>query len=240
VFCEKAIILDQQQQQRSARQLMRYSTVLHSDVKDFGIEEAYALSNMLSLHNNCSDDNGTFIYCWTLAQQHGAATSESAFRRLMKKLVGLGLLLVNTIRKGGSTINHYKLTDAYLSRQDVATLQKDRANKTASFGKSESAKRSVVKQQIHENLSDFQRNKDAVLANSPVVEFKVEEAAEPVQAFLKGEVIEKGIYPATDSGEEVYILSNGVDSPVKVSRRFRNQVAVELVKLGLDLKADLK
>jgi len=219
---------------------MRYSTVLHSDVKDFGIEEAYALSNMLSLHKNCSDDNGTFIYCWSLAQQHGTATSESAFRRLMKKLVGLGLLLVNTIRKGGSTINHYKLTDAYLSRQDTTTLQKDRANKIASFGKSEAAKRSVVRQQINESLSDFQRNKDAVLDDSPVVEYTVEDAQSPVKAFLTGEIIKKGIYPATDSGEEVYILSNGLDKPLKVSRRFRHQVAVELVKLGLDLKADLK
>lgn len=219
---------------------MIYSTVLHSDVKDFGVEEAFALSNMLSLHNNCSDDNGTFIYCWSLAEQHGAATSESAFRRLMKKLVGLGLLLVNTIRKGGSTINHYKLSEKYLSRQDVSTLQKDRANKTASIGKSEAAKRSVVKQQIHESLSDFQRDKDATLADSPVVEYTVDDAQEPVKAFLKGDVIPRGIYPAVDSGEQVYILSNGFDKPVKVSRRFARQVATELVKFGLDLDVDLK
>jgi len=219
---------------------MRYSTVLHSDVKDFGIEEAYALSNMLSLHNNCSDDNGTFIYCWTLAQQHGAATSESAFRRLMKKLVGLGLLLVNTIRKGGSTINHYKLTDAYLSRQDVSTLQKDRANKTASIGKSEAAKRSVVRQQINESLSDFQKDKNAVLADSPVVEYAVEDAQSPVKAFLKGEVLPRGIYPATDSGEVIYIMSNGKDKPVRVSKRFKLEVAQNCVSLGLDFEVDMK
>lgn len=219
---------------------MRYSTVLHSDVKDFGVEEAFALSNMLSLHNNCSDDNGTFIYCWSLAQQHGAASSESAFRRLMKKLVDLGLLLVNTIRKGGSTINHYKLTDAYMSRNDVITLQKDRAKKTASIGKSESAKRSVVKQKIHEGLSDFQRNKDATLADSPVVEYKVEEAQSPVQAFLKEEVLPRGVYPATDSGEQVYILSNGSDKPSKVSRRFARQVAEAVLNMGLDLEVDMK
>lgn len=218
---------------------MRYSTVLHSDVKDFGVEEAFALSNMLSLHNNCSDDNGTFIYCWSLAQQHGVATSESAFRRLMKKLVGLGLLLVNTIRKGGSTINQYKLTETYLSRQDVATLQKDRANKTSSIGKSEVAQRSVVKQKIHEGLSDFQRDKDATLADSPVFEHKVEEAPEPVQAFLKGEVLPRGIYPAIDAGEQVYILSNGSDKPSKISRRFSRQVAEAVLNMGLDFERDM-
>lgn len=219
---------------------MRYSTVLHSDVKDFGVEEAFALSNMLSLHNNCSDDNGTFIYCWSLAEQHGAASSESAFRRLMKKLVDLGLLLVNTIRKGGSTINHYKLSEKYLSRQDVTTLQKDRANKTASIGKSEAAKRSVVKQKIHEGLSDFQRDKDATVADSPVVEYKVEEAPEPVQAFLKGEVIPRGIYPATDSGENIFIMSNGRDKPVRVSKRFKLEVAQKCISLGLDFEVDMK
>ena len=219
---------------------MRYSTVLHSDVRDFGVEEAFALANMLSLHNNCSDNKGTFIYCWTLAQQHGVATSESAFRRLMKKLVSLGLLLVNTIRKGGSTINHYKLTDAYLLRQDVITLQKDRTNKTASVGKSEAAKRSVVKQKIHEGLSDFQKNKDAVVADSPVVEYAVNDAPEPVKAFLTGEVIPRGIYPATDSGEQVYILSNGVDKPSKISRRFSRQVAEAVLNMGLNLEIDLK
>jgi len=219
---------------------MRYSTVLHSDVKDFGIQEAFALANMLSLHKNCSNDDGSFIYCWTLAEQHGVAKSKSAFHRIIANLCKLGLVLVVSKRIGGSFINYYWLSEKYLTRQDTATLQKDRANKTASVGKSESAKRSVVRQQINESLSDFQKNKDATLADSPVVEFKVEEAAEPVQAFLRGEVIEKGIYPATDAGEEVYILSNGSDKPVKVSRRFRNQVAMELIKLGLDLKADLK
>lgn len=218
---------------------MIYSTVLHSDVKDFGVEEAFALSNMLSLHNNCSDDNGTFIYCWCLAQQHGVATSESAFRRLMKKLVGLGLLLVNTIRKGGSTINHYKLTEAYLSRQDVVTLQKDRTNKTASVGKSEAAQRSVVKQQIHEGLSDFQRDKDATLADSPVVEYTVDDAPEPVQAFLKGTILPRGIYSATDSGEGIYIMSNGKDVPVRVSKRFKLEIAQKCVSLGLDIEKDM-
>ena len=218
---------------------MIYSTVLHSDVKDFGVEEAFALSNMLSLHDNCSDDNGTFIYCWSLAQQHGVATSESAFRRLMKKLVGLGLLLVNTVRKGGSTINHYKLTDTYLSRQDVATLQKDRTNKTASVGKSEASKRSVVKQQLHDNLSDFQKNKDAVVADSPVVEYAVEDAQPPVRAFLTGKILPRGIYPCADAGESVYIMSNGKDAPVKVSRRFSRQVAEAVLNMGLDFEKDM-
>ena len=218
---------------------MRYSTVLHSDVKDFGVQEAFTLANMLSLHNNCANDDGSFIYCWTLAEQHGVAKSKSAFHRIVSNLCKLGLVLVVRKRTGGSFINYYWLSEKYLSRQDVTTLQKDRTNKTASIGKSEAAKRSVVKQQIHESLSEFQRNKDATLADSPVVEYTVDDAPEPVQAFLTGEIIEKGIYPAMDAGEEVYILSNGLDKPVKVSRRFRNQVAMELVKLGLDLKADL-
>jgi hypothetical protein len=218
---------------------VRYSTVLHSDVKDFGVEEAFALSNMLSLYKNCSDDGGNFVYCWSLAQQHGVASSESAFRRLMKKLVGLGLLLVNTIRKGGSTINHYKLTDTYLSRQDVTTLQKDRTNKTASVGKSESSKRSVVKQQIHENLSEFQRDKGATLADSPVVEYTVEEAPEPVQAFLKGTILPRGIYPCADAGEGIYIMSNGKDKPVRVSKRFKLEIAQKCVSLGLDIEKDM-
>lgn len=219
---------------------MRYSTILHSDVKDFGIQEAFALANMLSLHKNCSNDDGSFIYCWALAEQHGIAKSKSAFHRIIASLCKLGLLLVVRKRIGGSFINYYWLSEKYLCRQDVATLQKDRTNKTASIGKSEAAKRSVVKQQINESLSDFQRDKDAVLADSPVVEFKVEEAQSPVQAFLKGEVLPRGIYPATDSGEGIYILSNGLDKPVRVSKRFKIEVAHKCVSLGLDFDVDMK
>lgn len=219
---------------------MRYSTVLHSDVKDFGVQEAFTLSNMLSLHNNCANDDGSFIYCWTLAEQHGVAKSKSAFHRIVADLCKLGLVLVVRKRIGGSFINYYWLSEKYLSRSDVITLQKDRASKTSSIGKSEAAKRSVIKQQIHEGLSDFQRDKDAVLADSPVVEHKTEEAPEPVKAFLTGKVIPKGIYPATDSGEEVYILSNGFDKPSKISRRFSRQVAEAVLSMGLDLKTDMK
>lgn len=218
---------------------MIYSTVLHSDVKDFGVQEAFTLANMLSLHNNCAKDDGSFIYCWTLAEQHGVAKSKSAFHRVVSNLCKLGLILVVRKRIGGSFINHYKLTDKYLSRQDVVTLQKDRTNRTASVGKSEASKRSVVKQQIHENLSDFQRDKDATLADSPVVEHKVEEAPEPVQAFLKGEVLPRGIYPATDSGEGIYIMSNGKDKPIRVSKRFNLEVAQKCVSLGLNFEKDM-
>jgi len=219
---------------------MRYSTVLHSDVKDFGIQEAFALANMLSLHKNCSNDDGSFIYCWTLAEQHGVAKSKSAFHRIIANLCKLGLVLVVSKRIGGSFINYYWLSEKYLTRQDTATLQKDRANKTASFGKSEAAKRSVVRQQINESLSDFQRNKDAVFADSPVVEYTVEEAQSPVKAFLKGEVLPRGIYPATDSGEVIYIMSNGKDKPVRVSKRFKLEVAQNCVSLGLDFEVDMK
>ncbi len=219
---------------------MRYSTVLHSDVKDFGVEEAFALSNMLSLYKNCSDDGGNFVYYWGLADQHGVAKSETAFRRLIKKLVGLGLLLVKSVRKGGSTINHYKLTGKYLNRPEVVTLLGDRTNKTASIGKSESAQRSVVKQQLHDNLSDFQKNKDAVVADSPVVEYTVEDAQSPVRAFLTGKILPRGIYPCADAGEDVYVLSDGLNKPVKVSRRFSRQVAAKLIEMNLDLQADLK
>ena len=219
---------------------MRYSTVLHSDVKDFGVQEAFTLANMLSLHNNCANDDGSFIYCWTLAEQHGVAKSKSAFHRIIADLCKLGLVLVVRKRIGGSFINYYWLSEKYLSRQDVVTLQKDRTNKTASVGKSEAAKRSVVKQQLHDNLSDFQKNKDAVVADSPVVEYAVNDAPEPVKAFLTGEVIPRGIYPATDSGEDIYIMSNGKDKPVRVSKRFKLEVAQKCISIGLDFEVDMK
>ena len=56
-----------------------YTSVLHSEVEQYGVEVAFTIANMDSLRRNNPRPDGGVVYLYSLALKHGLVKNEPAF-----------------------------------------------------------------------------------------------------------------------------------------------------------------
>lgn len=211
----------------------KFTTVLNEEAKKWGVQIAYVISQMdsLSRSGKTKRTDGGVMYLFALAQEHGVCESIQQFRRLIKKMVELGLITVAKKRHGATNVNLYYLTELVTQSPERLSHNKDKASRTNSLSGTDVAKKSQKAAEIRKAQTPFQNTPDMKAPESPV--HKPETPTSPVQAFLKREVIPQAIYRTMHEGSEVFVVSNGVDTPKMVNGRFKQLLQQTCQELGL-------
>lgn len=217
----------------------KFTTVLNEEAKKWGVQIAYVISQMdsLSRSGKTKRTDGGVMYLFALAQEHGVCESIQQFRRLIKKMVELGLITVAKKRHGATNVNLYYLTELVTQSPERLTHNKDKASRTNSLSGTDVAKKSQKAAEIRKSQTPFQNTPDMKAPESPI--HKPEAPTSPVQSFLKREVIPQAIYRTMHEGSEVFVVSNGVDKPKMVNGRFKQLLQQTCQELGLSSDASL-
>lgn len=211
----------------------KFTTVLNEEAKKWGVQIAYVISQMdsLSRSGKTKRTDGGVMYLFALAQEHGVCESIQQFRRLIKKMVELGLITIAKKRHGATNVNLYYLTELVTQSQERLSHNKDKASRTNSLSGTDVTKKSQKAAEIRKSQTPFQNTPDMKAPESPA--YTPEAPTSPVQAVMKREVIAEGIYSTTDNGSSVYVVSNGRDVPKMIDARFKSLLETTCQELGV-------
>lgn len=217
----------------------KFTTVLNEEAVKWGVQIAYVISQMDSLSRSAKSKrtDGGVMYLFSLAEAQGVCESVQQFRRIIKKMSELGLITTAKKRHGATNVNLYFLTDMVTQSPERLAHNKDKGDRTNSLSGSDVAKRSQKAAEIRKSQTVFQNTPDMQAPSSPVP--VIEAPKNIVQAALKQQVVEAGIYKTTDNGSAVYVVSNGISSPTIVDARFPALLADVCVKLSIPANTEI-
>ena len=219
-------------------QLNSYTNVIDSEVKEYGLTIAYVLTKMHSLCINNPDEEGYCNFTHSFAiEVFGIVQHQTQWARVIKQMKQLGLIVVKTKATPTGRYNFYKLTEKVLSNPMRKRIAESKEQKLPTFSKAEKVVKKAKSQAITKSQTPFQNTPDMKAPESPA--FIPETPTSPVQAFLKREVIPQAIYRTMHEGSEVFVVSNGVDSPKMVNGRFKQLLNSTCQELGLSSDASL-